>query len=409
MRSAAGLRAVPHAVPLRRDAAAGRAEGRNLNLPGSHVSAPAAGPIAAQPHTGTEATGGAPAATPPQVHVRLDGQAHPDACELWRTALSPLFDVEIGARPDAFSGELKVFHLGDSLIARCSGAGAHRFHRGIVEIRRSNIDHILVQHYVKGGVQGEYGKRALSAGEGSISLLDLGRTLDSWTPSFANITLTVPRDRLPASLRSWNLHGTVLDAGQGSTRLLASHLSQLMLAGACLTGEEMAASVTAALIMLEGSGARLRDSEPEVQTAARRSMRRLVQRHIEEHLGAEALSPEQVAGVFRLSRASLYRLFERDGGVNAYIQGRRLDRCFDALARSRGSGLSIAELAYRYGFSNESTFSRAFRRRFSLSPREVRGLAEQPVSCWPAVQENAGEAATINRWLESLRGKAAGA
>ncbi|WP_458766471.1 helix-turn-helix domain-containing protein [Cupriavidus basilensis] len=357
--------------------------------------------MAAESETGAQADGAA--AAPPQVHVRLDGRALPGASELWRAALSPLFDVEIGAASGAFSAELKGVHLGDSLIASVGGSVAHRFKRGSVEIRRSNIDHILIQLYVLGGVQGEYGNRPFHASEGSISLLDLGRTLDSRTPAFSNITLTVPRDRLPASLRSCNLHGTVLDAGQGSTRLLASHLSQLMLAGASLTAQEMAASVTAALIMLEGSGARLRDSEPDVQTAARRSMRKLVRRYIEQHLATEALSPEQVASVFRLSRASLYRLFESDGGVNAFIQGRRLDRCFDELARSKGSGLSIAELAYRYGYSNESTFSRAFRRRFSLSPREVRALAERPRNNWPAASANGSEAATINAWLESLR------
>ncbi|MGT2432096.1 AraC-like ligand-binding domain-containing protein [Cupriavidus basilensis] len=149
------------------------------------------------------------------MHVRLDGRVLPEACELWRAALAPLFDVRIDAAQGAFTGELMALHLGDSLIARCAGSVEHRFKRGIVEIRRSNIDHILIQLYAAGGVQGEYGNRALNAGVGSISVLDLGRTLDSWTPPFANITLTVPRDRLPASLRSWNLHGTVLDAGQG--------------------------------------------------------------------------------------------------------------------------------------------------------------------------------------------------
>lgn len=362
------------------------------------MSGPASSQIAEEFEASVEAA-------PPQVHVRLDGRVLPEACELWRAALAPLFDVRIGVAQGAFSGELMALHLGDSLIARCAGSVEHRFKRGIVEIRRSNIDHILIQLYAAGGVQGEYGNRALNAGVGSISVLDLGRTLDSSTPPFANITLTVPRDRLPASLRSWNLHGTVLDAGQGSARLLASHLSQLLLAGDALTGEERAASVTAALIMLEGSGARLRDSEPDVQKAARRSMRKLVQRYIEEHLTVEALSPEQVAGAFRLSRASLYRLFDADGGVNAYIQGRRLDRCFDELARSKGSGLSIAELAYRYAYSNESTFSRAFRRRFSLSPREVRALAEHPRNSWPAAPADASEATTINKWLESLRGE----
>ncbi|MBB1634366.1 hypothetical protein [Cupriavidus sp. UME77] len=155
------------------------------------MAGPASAQTAAEPETGAQADG---AAAPPQVHVRLDGRALdgralPDACELWRAALSPLFDVEIGAASGAFSAELKGVHLGDSLIASVGGSVAHRFKRGSVEIRRSNIDHILIQLYVSGGVQGEYGNRPFHASEGSISLLDLGRTLDSRTPAFSNITL----------------------------------------------------------------------------------------------------------------------------------------------------------------------------------------------------------------------------
>ena len=63
--------------------------------------------------------------------------------------------------------------------------------------------------------------------------------------------------------------------------------------------------------------------------------------------------------------------------MNAYIQGRRLDRCFDELLLAAGGHIGIAELAYRYGFSSESAFSRAFRLRFGASPSEVRAHARE--------------------------------
>ena len=63
----------------------------------------------------------------------------------------------------------------------------------------------------------------------------------------------MPRDRLPTALRSRKLHGTLLDPGQGATRMLASHLSQLAQHASSLTREEMSASVNAGLILLSGS------------------------------------------------------------------------------------------------------------------------------------------------------------
>ena len=188
----------------------------------------------------------------------------------------------------------------------------------------------------------------------------------------------MPRDRLPTALRSRKLHGTLLDPGQGATRMLASHLSQLAQHASSLTREEMSASVNAGLILLSGSLSTLRDGEDDgpARQVVRNGMRRLVREHIERHLDAGHLSPETIAAALGISRSSLYRLFLRDGGVNAYIQGRRLDRCFDELLLA-GGHIGIAELAYRYGFSSESAFSRAFRLRFGASPSEVRAHARE--------------------------------
>ena len=194
----------------------------------------------------------------------------------------------------------------------------------------------------------------------------------------------MPRDRLPTALRSRKLHGALL-IPDGRDAHAGSHLSQLAQHASSLTREEMSASVNAGLILLSGSLSTLRDGEDDgpARQVVRNGMRRLVREHIERHLDAGHLSPETIAAALGISRSSLYRLFLRDGGVNAYIQGRRLDRCFDELLLAAGGHIGIAELAYRYGFSSESAFSRAFRLRFGASPSEVRAHAR--------------EAATVNR------------
>lgn len=321
-----------------------------------------------------------------------------DAGAMWRAAFAPLFDVAVD---EAFHGEIRATHLGDSVISRCAGSAAHRFSRNIAVMRRSQLDHLIIQLYVAGGVRGDYGATSIDTGPGSISLLDLGRAVESRTPGFVNINLIVPRDRLPLSLRKRDVHGVILDPARASTRLLASHLAQLFHDGAALSEPEAAAAVSAALAMVEGGLAALRDGDAATQRMAGRALKRAIEEHIERRLLAPDLSPDRIAEAFHLSRASLYRLFEGSGGVLAHVQARRLDHAFDALTQAGRKPLAIQEIAYRSGFESESAFSRAFRRRFGVSPRDARAARAEPAHARRPAPASL-ETQTIKDWLDAL-------
>ncbi|MGT2493518.1 hypothetical protein ACU4GD_31100 [Cupriavidus basilensis] len=49
-----------------------------------------------------------------------------------------------------------------------------------------------------------------------------------------------------------------------------------------------------------------------------------MRRHVEANLHDPDLSPDSVLASLHLSRASVYRLFEHEGGLAAYIRSRRL-------------------------------------------------------------------------------------
>ncbi|VFS57305.1 Transcriptional activator feaR [Kluyvera cryocrescens] len=69
---------------------------------------------------------------------------------------------------------------------------------------------------------------------------------------------------------------------------------------------------------------------------------------------------------------SLYRLFADKGLVVAqYIKNRRLDLCAQAL-QSAHDDEKLAGIGYRWGFSDHSHFSTAFKQRFGISPGEYR-------------------------------------
>jgi AraC-like DNA-binding protein len=77
------------------------------------------------------------------------------------------------------------------------------------------------------------------------------------------------------------------------------------------------------------------------------------------------------------SRATVYRLFEADGGLFSYIQQRRLQRALMELIFER-HGRRVLDIALENQFASEATFNRAFRRTFGLPPGEARTLAQHP-------------------------------
>jgi AraC-like DNA-binding protein len=103
----------------------------------------------------------------------------------------------------------------------------------------------------------------------------------------------------------------------------------------------------------------------------RRAVRESVDRHISEHLAQRELTPAAVARAVGVSRTTLYRAFEPAGGINAHIVGRRLDASFAALQLRRGRSPSISEIADRHGFVSHAHFTRAFKARFGIRPRDA--------------------------------------
>ena len=55
------------------------------------------------------------------------------------------------------------------------------------------------------------------------------------------------------------------------------------------------------------------------------------------------------------------------------VQSRRLQECRAALESPLSKDRSVTDIAYAWGFNNLTSFYRAFRRRFDVSPSEVRG------------------------------------
>ena len=76
-----------------------------------------------------------------------------------------------------------------------------------------------------------------------------------------------------------------------------------------------------------------------------------------------------------MSRATVYRLFQDDGGIQAFVSNLRIARAYASLARQKPARGLVALVALQCGFSNASNFNRRFRQRFGCTPGDVLGSA----------------------------------
>jgi len=105
----------------------------------------------------------------------------------------------------------------------------------------------------------------------------------------------------------------------------------------------------------------------------------LVKDFIERHLGDADLDAARVASAMRLSHRYINRIFEADGlSLSRYIWQRRVERAAHDLRSPALKTRGIAQIALSNGFNNMTHFSKAFRTRYDMSPRDFRRASAMP-------------------------------
>lgn len=93
--------------------------------------------------------------------------------------------------------------------------------------------------------------------------------------------------------------------------------------------------------------------------------------YIEEHLDEE-LSLERLADEFYVSKYHIAHVFKDNIGlsIHQYITKKRLSKCQEAIRAK----MNITEIYHTYGFGDYSSFYRAFKKEYGISPKEFRDI-----------------------------------
>lgn len=287
----------------------------------------------------------------------------------WRADMAGLVDAEPQLPPPAdHLIEVSRWTLGAAVLT-AGRYPALKIARGEKRVRLDPLDHYAVTLGRCSGQRIEANGSCVHAAPMQPLLVDLARPFELHWEAGPHITLYVPRSALDELLpRALELHCTKLE-GVGAL-LFAHHLLALERHLPAMAIAAVPGARRAALLLLAASLAPSVNSLGLERPVKDPGLCRLVRSFIESQLQNPELDAVAVCRHFRISRSTLYRLFESEGGVAAYVRDRRLARIHALLARSERREY-IARIAQDFGFCSAPAFSRAFTAHFGYRPSEV--------------------------------------
>jgi AraC-like DNA-binding protein len=136
-------------------------------------------------------------------------------------------------------------------------------------------------------------------------------------------------------------------------------------------GENDHAAVRRATLELLVAAMSHRVDSPQRNLSARYI--RQLQDYILENLHDENLTPTKIADENNMSFRYVHMLFAQvNVSVSSWIRQQRLERCQEDLCSRNYRSSSVSEIAYSWGFTDPTHFSRVFKQQYGLSPRDFR-------------------------------------
>lgn len=288
----------------------------------------------------------------------------------WREAVDAThlaWDIAL-RRPSAFAAKLKRQSLGGANMIECvcdPCAGKRRE----PEIARSDEGYYGVLHVMQGREMLRQGGREAWLKAGDFVLLDSTRPIDfAVGERLHKITFLIPQRLLEATLPDAHEFVAATVSGlSGRGALFANHLRVLAAVRENVPQVLLPRLMEATLDLLATAFV----GETSGGTASQRALVAHIQTYIRDRLDDPALNPESIAAAHEISVRQLHRLFAAaDATVEPWIWNERLARCRHDLTQP--GVVAISKVAFKWGFSDAAHFSRAFRKRYGLAPRELR-------------------------------------
>ncbi|MGN6580370.1 MAG: helix-turn-helix transcriptional regulator [Bordetella sp.] len=307
----------------------------------------------------------------------------------WRTYCDQLTVVTVpvsrSARLAGFRATIDRYGAGDAMYIEAR-TDAYTQNRSIAQISVDKMQaycfHVLVDGCAETST-GAYPRRAAHQSRPGILALDMSQPMTMSRCASQVRALFLPRAVVESVLpQAQALHGRLLEFDPPSpgdptlASAVTDALTRLRHLGA-MNAADARQSLADCGQLITAAFARRYRLAGNVETAEKAASFAQARRYIEAHLYDPDLTPDSVLRACGLARATLYRLFQHEGGLHAYIRNGRLRAAANELLRFPDK--PIIEIAYSCGFGSAPDFARAFRRAYDMTPRDFRLAAQN----WP--------------------------
>lgn len=287
------------------------------------------------------------------------------SADVWRQICSPLFDVapfKSDLHREAFKSQ--VWIVGSCVFCRTISIGA------VLKRRRQHIDatgqFFVLSRFIDGRVIGTTEDQPFDVGAGSVALHDYSFEFHAIQYPATVDFVFIPHSLL-GHVPSASNAIQVFEAGTATATELSGEIThafgQLPRSEGLMRESALTRLCSVVELILAG-----RTSLDGARYVARRAQKNAIIQYVEQNLSDLSLTTDAILKEFAVSRATLYRLFEAQGGVRNYIVDRRLFRALYDIANGPQERGQIQAAAKRWGFSSAANFNRSVRRAFGVTP-----------------------------------------
>ncbi|GAC1422965.1 MAG: helix-turn-helix domain-containing protein [Burkholderiaceae bacterium] len=318
-----------------------------------------------------------PVFAPGVVHSHFTVEGEPPQRQLlaWRDRVGHVIDVlpSLIQVENPFRASIDRYAVGELVFTDCR-SDALLLERSVARISTDSIRDYVFHVFMEGGVESEAGtfpQRRSAPSMARMIALDMNQPVRMQRHACRVLTLFAPRSIVEAALpHADSIHGRVFENTTALTQLIIEHVVALTQNLRGMSASEAGSAMNVSVQLLVAAFGKQAQLSGSARAAVRSAMFDKARRYIQDNIHQAELSPESLLVALQLPRPTLYRLFEHEGGLGAYIRNCRLRAAADELVMS--PNLAVMDIAYSVGFKSASDFSRAFRRAYHVAPQDLR-------------------------------------
>ncbi len=321
----------------------------------------------------TPAPGRSHAGTPGTItQVSTEGIAPGERMDFWHHAhlgRMALSRSESETRP--FEGRVRRIMGLDAHVVEHESSALQAV-RSARQCREDGVDYVSVNYMLDStDSHMEHGGQ-VRLGRGAMYFVDSSRPVEFRQSAAHSVSIFLPRGKVQAAVGDPRLIPVVLQAHTGIGAVLQSHMRVIATQAAHMTPAQREVVISACVDMALATLQTAREGMADAGRFAD-GFYQAARTLIDEHCTDPGLDPGRLAAALGCSRATLYRLFAREGeSVATLIWHARLRRARALIASGRWTDRPLADIAFMAGFTDQAGFNRMFKRLYDMTPGEAR-------------------------------------